>query len=223
MNFPNQVSLVFPLTLRPYIILSSGNGNSISTANAENGNSGLNSTSYGISVCNKISNKFKVRSGIHQVNLNDNLQNLPYSTLSSSVINTDFANNAPGIPIENSAAILVQVDQAIGFLEVPAEIEYFILNKKLSISLITGFSTLFLNKNKISIDSEDFYKVNSKVKNLNNFSFTANLGMGLKYQISPQFQFGLEPIYKHQMATFKNTTNFKPYYFGFYSGLSFKF
>jgi hypothetical protein len=59
--------------------------------------------------------------------------------------------------------------------------------------------------------------------NLNNISFSTNIGMGIDYNISPRFQWNLEPIFKYQLNTFSNTPGVKPYNFGIYSGFSFKF
>ena len=91
-------------------------------------------------------------------------------------------------------------------------------------NIIGGGSTLFLNDNMISLNSTDFSTNLGEANNLNNVSFTTNLGVGLDYNISPQFQLNLEPIFKYQLNTFTNTTgSVNPYYFGVYSGFSFKF
>jgi len=200
--------------------LSGGSG--IDEQFANNNSSSEITTSYGINFGYQISRKIKIRTGISQINLVSNTQNVAYfSLINSRVIEGsvlfDSSSNGTG------AAVFGKVNQNIGFIEVPSEVEYLIVDKKFGINLIGGFSTLFLNKNKISINTENSNTDLGKVKNLNEISFTANAGLGLSYKISPQFHFNMEPIFKYQLNTFKDTKNFNPYYFGIYSGFSFQF
>jgi len=200
--------------------LSSGSG--IDEQFANNNVNNEITTSYGINFGYQISPKIKIRTGISKINLVSNTQNVAYSSLiNSQVIEGSALSNSPSE--ENGVSVFGKVNQNIGFIEVPSEVEYLIVNKKFGINLIGGFSTLFLNKNKISINTGNFNADLGKVKNLNEISFTANAGLGLNYKISPQFRFNIEPIFKYQLNTFKDTKNFNPYYFGIYSGFSFKF
>jgi len=202
--------------------LSGGSG--IDEQFANNNSSSEITTSYGINFGYQISRKIKIRTGISQINLVSNTQNVAYfSLINSRVIEGSVTNNGNDPSAGNGESVFGKVNQNIGFIEVPSEVEYLIVNKKFGINLIGGFSTLFLNKNKISIDTENSNTDLGKAKNLNEISFTANAGLGLNYKISPQFHFNMEPIFKYQLNTFKGTKNFNPYYFGIYSGFSFQF
>ena len=85
-------------------------------------------------------------------------------------------------------------------------------------------STLFLNENNLSVVSNG-YSVNAgKADNLNDVSFTSNIGLGFKYKFRTSFQANVEPKFKYQLNTFSdNEGGFKPYFIGIYSGLSFSF
>jgi len=199
-----------------------GGGSGIDEQFANNNVNSEITTSYGINFGYQISQKLKIRTGISQIKLVSNTQNVAYSSiLNSQVIEGSEFSNSPSE--ENGAPIFGEINQNIGFLELPSEVEYLIINRKLKINLIGGFSTLILNKNKISINTENSNDNLGKVNNLNEISFTANAGLGLSYKITPQFNFSLEPIFKYQLNTFKDTKNFNPYYIGMYSGFSFKF
>jgi hypothetical protein len=211
--------------------LSGGSGIDEQFAN-NNVNSEI-TTSYGINFGYQISKKIKIRTGISKINLVSNTQNVAYSSiLNSQAIDRPVSNDptyedetpVPALPFDNHPALVIgELNQTIGFIEIPSEVEYLIVNKKFGINLIGGFSTLFLNMNKISLYIENSNTDLGKVKNLNEVSFTANAGLGLSYMIAPQFRFNMEPIFKYQLNTYKDTKNFKPYYFGIYSGFSFKF
>lgn len=197
-------------------------GSPIEEAFTNNDVSNEITTSFGINFGYQISQKIKIRTGISQIKSVSNTKNISYySILNSPVIEGSEVASSPSD--ENAASVFGNLNQSIGFIEVPSEIEYSIINKKFGINLIGGFSTLFLNKNKISLSTENSNFDFGKAKNLNEISFTANAGLGLSYKISPQFHFKLEPVFKYQLNTFKNIRNFNPYYFGLYSGFSFHF
>ncbi|WP_034920239.1 hypothetical protein [Gillisia sp. CAL575] len=224
-----------------------GSGTSIDSQFKNNASSGEISISYGINLAYQISEKIKIRSGISKVDLSYNTNNIAFTaavnpTALSSINYSD--GNVPNFRIENrtvrqfsnltasaefNRASLASptagyLNQKLGFIEVPLEIEYVIIDKKIGLNIIGGGSTLFLNNNMISLNSSDFSTNLGEANNLNNISFTTNLGVGLDYNISPQFQLNFEPIFKYQLNTFTKTTgSVNPYYFGVYSGFSFKF
>ena len=116
------------------------------------------------------------------------------------------------------------LNHEFNYLEVPLELKYALVNKKIGINMIGGISTLFLQGNELSIESGDFTTKVGRVNNLNEVSFSGNLGLGVDYKLNEQFILNLEPIFKYQFnAIDDNEGNFRPYYFGVYTGVSFKF
>ncbi len=209
-------------------------------------------TSYAINFGYQISQKIKIRTGISSINLGSNTQIETFSSISETpeeinrpipynpffddeieVLNQPTNNDVeplpsyilmPDTPVPNTPiAVIGVLNQNIGFIEIPSEVEYLIVDKKIGINIIGGISTLFLNRNNSSLNTENSSTDLGKINNLNEISFTANAGLGLLYKISPQFQFNVEPIFKYQLNTFKDTKNLNPYYFGMYSGIRFKF
>ena len=114
--------------------------------------------------------------------------------------------------------------QEIGYLEMPVEMTYSLFDKKFGLKIIGGFSTLFLQDNSITIVSESRDVLLGKANNLSDVHFSTNFGLGIKYGFMKSFEFNLEPTVKYQLNTFSsNAGNFKPYIFGVYSGISYKF
>ena len=224
-----------------------GSGTAIDAQFANNESSGELSISYGINLAYQISEKIKIRSGISKVDLSYNTKDIAFTaavnpTALNGITYTD--GNIPNYRIENrvvrpfnnlnasaefNRASLASptagyINQKLGFIEVPLEIEYVLVDKKFGVNIIGGGSTLFLDDNMISLNSSDFSTNLGEANNLNTISFSTNIGVGLDYNISPQFELNLEPIFKYQLNTFNKTTgNVNPYYFGVYSGFSFKF
>ena len=116
------------------------------------------------------------------------------------------------------------IDQQFGFIEVPLEIEYAVINKKIGINVIGGFSTFFVDKNDIySVIDGNSTRI-GEANNINNMSYSANFGLGINYNFSSKLKLNLEPMFKYQINTFTNSSgDFQPYFIGLYTGFSFKF
>lgn len=232
-------------TAAPIYFDNLGSGNAIDSRFANNESSGELSMAYGINVAYQLSEKVKIRSGISKLDLSYNTKNIAFTAAvnPTSLSGIDYKGDIPKFRIENSAArpfsnvsasaefnrsslaspVTGYLNQRLGFIEVPVEIEYVLVNKKIGINLIGGGSTLFLDDNVISLNSSNFSTNIGEANNLNSVSFTTNIGVGFDYKISPKFQVNLEPIFKYQLNTFDTTADLNPYYFGIYSGFSFKF
>ena len=97
-------------------------------------------------------------------------------------------------------------------------------SRKFGIQVIGGMSTLFLNENNLSVVSNGMSTSLGQATNLNDVSFSSNIGLGFNYSFWKNFQANLEPRFKYQINTFSNDNGgFKPYFIGLYTGLSFKF
>ena len=210
----------------------------------KNAKSSTVNMSYGITGSYAISNKLKVRAGVNRVNFNHTTSNvLAFTGADASARGADaqFGNIAikdnftvsfisseilsrTSTPELFNTKIVGNIDQRFGFIEVPLELEYSLLDKKLGINVIGGLSTLFLNENEIYADIDGTSTLVGKANNINSTSFSANFGLGLNYKLSKHLDISLEPTFKYQMNTFNNTSgDFKPFFIGVYSGLSFKF
>jgi hypothetical protein len=233
-------------TAAPIYYDSFGSGNTIDDQFENNEGRSEITISYGINFAYQISEKIRIRSGISKVDLSYNTRDIAFTAAvnPSALSGINYNGNIPNYRIENRSvrpfsnisastefnrASLASptagyLNQKLGFIEVPLEIEYVIIDKKIGLNIIGGGSTLFLDENIISLKSSDFSTNLGEGNNLNKVSFSTNIGIGLEYDISPQFQLNMEPIFKYQINTFNNGTgDVKPYYFGVYSGFSFKF
>ena len=124
---------------------------------------------------------------------------------------------------DRTSVFLGELNQQLGFIEVPVELEYALINKRFGVNLIGGASTLFLEDNSIAVVNNGNRNEIGEATNVNNVSFSTNLGLGVNYKITSSLQFNVEPTFKYQINTFSNSSNFNPYYLGVYSGFSFKF
>ncbi len=230
----------------PVYYSSLSGGSSLDPMFNDNSQSGDVNLSYGVAVDYAISEKLTVRSGVNNVNLSYAtgdvqvasapptfaLKNVDYGTGRNAITTVfDKGSIRPGIAggefnniVPKSTGGNAELSQQLQYYEVPLELKYAVLSKKFGINVIGGMSTLFLGNNEITVSDGDFRTVLGEANNLNSISFTSNIGLGFNYQLSEKFRFNIEPMFKYQLNPYTSSgVDFRPYYLGVYSGLSFKF
>jgi len=228
--------------LAPVFYNSLSQGSPIDGQFAGNAKSYENDLSYGVGVNYAVSKRITIRSGVNTLNLNYQTQGVEfYASLNKSTANVGARTNAnivvqnqgtnnftPNAFSENqlpAGTFNGSMLQKTGYVEVPVEMAYALLDKKFGIDIIGGVSTLFLNGNNVSVVSTQGYATNvGQAQNLNNIHFSTNVGVGFKYRFFKSFEANFEPMFKYQVNTFsRDSGNFKPYFIGLYSGISFSF
>jgi hypothetical protein len=229
----------------PVYFSSLGQGSPINEQFIENSKGSNVSMSYGISGSYAVTDRVKVRVGVNRINLNQVTSDVfAFSGVEASETNSmarmenvDYMSSSESYAIMSSAMmnrvsspelfnpkISGQLEQRFGFLEVPLELEYRIMDKKFGVNVIGGFSTFFLNDNELYAEVNGTSTLIGEANNINSTSFSANFGLGMDYSLSKQWKINLEPMFKYQINTFSNTSgDFRPFFIGVYSGLSFKF
>ena len=228
----------------PIFFNSFASGSPISDEFASNEKTFNNSTSYGVGVAYNVNKRLSIKTGVSNLNLDYDTENIAFYTTfedQSRISNTNIERNTNGKflvlkhekdvsknVIENqvlqSSQNLGNLNQRTQYIEVPLELSYAILNKKIGLAIRGGMSTLFLTENEISIRAADGNMQIGKASNLNNVHFSSNVGLGLSYNFMKNFQLNVEPTLKYQINTFnKNSEDFTPYVIGVNTGISYKF
>ncbi|WP_411766080.1 hypothetical protein [Winogradskyella sp. A3E31] len=229
----------------PVYFNSLSGGSAIDGQFNDNTNQSDVTMSYGISGAYTINPRLKIKAGVNRVEFNNTTKDV------LSLSGSDFAARTAVSGIENislnssesdvtliSRASLVStsvpealkttatgnLDQRFGFIEIPISLEYRLIDKKLGVNVSGGFSTFFLNSNEIYADINGNSTLIGTANNLNDTSYSANFGVGFDYRLSKKININLEPMFKYQINTFNNTSGeFRPFFIGVYTGLSFKF
>lgn len=230
----------------PVFFNTLGQGSSIDPQFNKNSKSAETNMSYGVIASYAISDKLRVRSGVNKVNLgystNDVvvLQSLngrssisflsnvkPELSNSSddiSVLSSQNFANKSSASFATTSGVNTSINQSFSFIEVPLEIEYALLDKKIGINVIGGFSSFFLSDNELTSNFGTGETSIGEANNINDVSYSANFGLGLNYKFSKKINLNVEPMFKYQINTFDNTSgDFKPYFIGVYTGFGIKF
>ena len=221
----------------PIYINSLGNGSGIDSQFKENSTSGNSSYSYGVKIAYKLNNKFSVQSGVNLISLGYTTNNiyvtpgiavLGFSNLSSTPISVNSktssflnTNNSENIKSSSSTG---SINQVFGYVEIPIEIKYNVVQGKFDLNLVGGFSTLLLNRDEVFVETNNFTQSLGSSHNLRSINFSGNIGLDVDYSIHKNLYINISPMFKVQTNTFsKNSGSLQPYYLGVYTGLNYKF
>ncbi|WP_339653768.1 hypothetical protein [Flavobacterium frigidarium] len=223
----------------PIYLNANSGGSPIDNELSSNTKTADNTISYGLGVKYALNDKIKIRTGINKVILGYNTNDVYFTAgLATNAMSnirqktsepielqsaTTFNNLSPSITAVQKTN-LGNLNQVMGYYEVPFEISYAVVDRKVGINVIGGFSTLFLNENEISLVTPQANTVLGEASNLNKVHLSTNIGLGFKYQFMKSFQLNFEPMLKYQLKTFsKDSNNFQPVFIGLYSGVSYQF
>ncbi len=234
-------------SVAPIYFGSASGGSPIDSTFAGNSKSYKTNMSVRLGVNYAVNKKLTVRAGVSQVTLDYNTNDvLVYAGMQRNNLgNVDtngqnqFLHFARKSAASKTAAVAGAVsiatnlstdefastlNQRMGYIEVPVELSYAIVDKKFGLNVIGGVSTLFLNENKITVLSDGLITNLGEANNLNKTHFSTNVGLGMRYRFYKAFQANFEPMFKYQINTFsKGDGNFKPYFLGLYTGVSYSF
>lgn len=224
--------------LAPIYFGSFEDGSPLDNALDENTKSYNNNISYGVAVDYAVSKKVKIRTGVNAFSVNYNTNDIVFFQNSNARMMRNIDPTLQGslievVPIKNvnttfnrtqSEQNLGVLNQKMGFIEMPLEVSYKLVDKKFGVEILGGMSTLFLNQNEVFLQTDDMTMKIGEATNLNSVHFSTNFGVGLNYGFFKNFQARIEPTFKYQLNTFtRDSQNFKPYIFGIYTGVSYRF
>jgi Outer membrane protein beta-barrel domain len=115
--------------------------------------------------------------------------------------------------------------QNFSYLELPVFLRYKVIDRTVDFNLIGGFSYNLLVDNSVYTVIDGTKYVIGTTGGMNMFSISSSVGMGMEYKFSEKLSLNLEPTFRYYINTFStnSASNFHPYSFGIFSGLSYKF
>lgn len=228
-------------TVAPIYFSSTSGGSPLDSKFVSNDKNYEPSFSYGLGVNYALNKKWNIRTGVNSLafeyNTNDvvffqntnasQIQNVK-SNLQGSLIEIQNKNSVTSPEVGLNSAVIEKFDgsinQKMGYLEIPLEMSYQIIDKKLGVQITSGFSSLILNQNSVAVQSNGQIITIGEATNLNKIHFSGNVGFGVRYRFLKSFNANVNPMFKYQINTFSNDSgNFKPYMFGLYTGVSYTF
>ncbi|NEW84224.1 MAG: PorT family protein [Mariniphaga sp.] len=150
-----------------------------------------------------------------QVNL-DKMVN----TRASAILNSDaLFSNASKSSVENV------LKQDIGFIEIPLQAMYKLIDKKIAIGLTGGISTNILVGNKAFLSENGENISTGETSNMRNVVYSGSVGFEVGYEITNRIMLTVEPRLKHFVNSISSnkSVNYKPSQMAIVTGLTYSF
>ncbi|CAM3412275.1 outer membrane beta-barrel protein [Zobellia roscoffensis] len=229
-----------------------GDGSPVNSIFNENSKSGNTNLSYGLTVAYALNDKLSIRSGLNKVDYgydtndvgftstlqeasSEKIQNINYASTAKNIVVTGQNSNFNSLANADAMFAFEVTDanpnqrngtmaQQFGYLEVPLELDYALIDRKFGLNILGGVSSLFLIDNSVTLTSGELTTEIGEANNVNSVNFSTNIGFGVNYKFTPKIRFNVEPVFKYQLNTFSDVSgDFNPFTIGVYSGLNFKF
>lgn len=232
---------------------SSGQGSSLMYNNAQNykpqETTSENTFTGGMVAGYKVGKRLIVKSGFVYNNIRQTTRNVDFmgvnptynitgnSNIASTPagqVNLNKMVNARSAAVPNSDYLLSnltrnsvnnELKQDIGFIEIPVQATYKLIDKKIEVGLTGGISTNILVGNK-AILSENGEKISTgETSNMRNIVYSGAVGLEVGYEITNRITLTVEPRLKHFINSISanKSVNYKPSQVAVVTGLTYSF
>lgn len=179
--------------------------------------------SYGFGLTYEIGEKLSIRMGYSKIALESTTKNVAVNTQNYAGIKYNPTVTNQTIYDASNNAEKMDITQEISYTEIPLELRYKFMDKKIGLYAIAGFSYLILDKNSVSIKTNNGYSQQiGKMNNIMDTSASTNIGFGVDCQIFKNTKIFAEPMFNYQIMSFENS-NPKPYFFEIHTGIRYTF
>ena len=180
------------------------------------------SLGYGAYLCYQGPEKLSIRIGVAKNNLKFATKNANVNVSNYENIIYDNGISNQSIFVQSGGSQTMTIYQDLSYFEIPIEIKYKLLDKKIGVNAIFGIKQLFLDKNEVYVITANGFKSKiGQTSNLLKQTFGANLGLGLDYKISKKIKINLETMFQYNIKNTQNSQNSKPYSIGVLTGFEF--
>ncbi len=137
-------------------------------------------------------------------------------------IQTSSENN-----IINNSKPVISAEEYYEYLEVPVNLKYKVIDRKIDFSLIGGLSTNFLVSTGINLKNSDNTSNNLSraTSDLTRINYAGSVGFGIEYPLFEKFHVTIEPKFKYYLNSIDKeaNSNVHPYAVGIFTGISYVF
>lgn len=117
------------------------------------------------------------------------------------------------------------VAQLFGYLEIPLNIKYLIIDRSVGVQLIGGISTNLLVGNSVASLAGDGMTNIGVSEDIRTVNYSGNAGVGFVYELFDQFSLSVEPRFRYYLHSVNSDVlpATRPYAFGLFTGLNYSF
>jgi Outer membrane protein beta-barrel domain len=135
--------------------------------------------------------------------------------------------SSAGSPVGMNSTLLTPGEffQVFDFMEVPLVARYRLIDSKIALDLLGGFSTNFVVGNQVILESTSSREYVGKTSDIASLGISGSAGFGILYPLSKRICITIEPRASYWLSSLNNSgeVSFRPWKIGVYSGLTFGF
>lgn len=117
------------------------------------------------------------------------------------------------------------IRQNLDYLEVPFNMRYSVIDGDLEVQLVGGMSTNFLVNSSVTMPTSEGPVEIGYLTNIRTVNYSGNAGVGVIYHLLDRLSLSLEPRFRYFINSINDQTlpSTRPYTFGVYTGLNYRF
>lgn len=117
------------------------------------------------------------------------------------------------------------IRQNLDYLEVPFNMRYSVIDGDLEVQLVGGMSTNFLVNSSVTMPTSAGQVEIGYLTNIRTVNYSGNAGVGVIYHLLDRLSLSLEPRFRYFINSINDQTlpSTRPYTFGVYTGLNYRF
>jgi hypothetical protein len=109
------------------------------------------------------------------------------------------------------------------YIELPLNVRFKIIDRKIGLDVLSGISTNFLVGNKSAITYNDNDLWSETDEEISPMLYNATFGLGINYDFYQNFSLNIEPTFKYSIFTPETSMLKYPYRFAVFAGFSYRF
>ena len=117
------------------------------------------------------------------------------------------------------------IRQNFDYLELPFNVRYSVVGRDLEVQLVGGMSTNFLLNSNVTMPTSSGQREIGYLTNIRTVNYSGNAGVGVIYHVKDHFSLHLEPRFRYFINSINDQSlpSTRPYTFGIYTGLNYRF
>jgi opacity protein-like surface antigen len=118
-----------------------------------------------------------------------------------------------------------EFSQVFDFVEIPLFARYLLVDSKLGVELMGGFSTNILTGNNVYMENNSGREQVGSTEDISTMNFSGSAGVGLIYALGKNLSLSVEPRFSYYLNSINHSgdVSFKPWRVGVFTGLSYDF
>ena len=140
-------------------------------------------------------------------------------------VNEFYAMNASLDNMSETVYADEGIRQNLNYLEVPFNMRYSVVDGDLEVQLVGGMSTNFLVNSSVTMPTSEGQVEIGYLTNIRTVNYSGNAGVGVIYHLLDRLSLSLEPRFRYFINSINDQTlpSTRPYTFGVYTGLNYRF